>query len=931
MKPRLSANVSLENPRISAQDAERQRRTAADILQRFDTQPGVILADEVGMGKTFVALAVAYSVVEAAGFQTQVVVMVPNSVRQKWPREWSVFRERCLPANAPIRASKETVNDAVSFLKKLDDPVDTRDHILFATHQALSGRLKDSYVRLAILSRVLRRKSLNKHREAFPRFARRLLSDVNFDDPEFVSALLRTSPLHWRSIVDDHFVEPLEDDPVPHAVLAAMDDIRFDELASALEDLPLRDSPSLDRRLADVRRAIAQQTQALWSEVLQRLDFELPLLVLDEAHHLKNPDTQLAQILTPGEDEEGASEKGALAGIFRRMLFLSATPFQLGSHELVEILHRFEGVRWESPAELEAYKQRVAAVDQALARAQVDGLRLDEAWGRLRAEDLLEAGAADWWEPALGVQLPDRAQRAGEALLRAQGSIRLAEAVLRPWVVRHRRPDREARRTCLAGRSILDNDCRSASGLTIQGDAVFPFLLAARAQALVTEEARRGGKRGSALFALGLASSFEAYRDTRRKKAAEVLDGDAGHRQVEGASAPSPALDWYLGHIDRALPDDDRDQWRVHPKIDATVRRAIEVWDRGEKIVIFCFYLATGRALRRHISRALEARLVERAAERMGADPTDKSAVLEQLQRISDNRFDRGAPLRKAVEQRVRQTLKLTGLPADWIDSDEATDREGFRDLIVRFVRTPSFLARFFDLRPEVDLVEMFERSYATVTFGEQTLEQQVLRFGKFLVERTEDERVELRDALASLQTGRITERHVDDDEETDREILMPNVRLVNGKTTHETRQTLLLAFNTPFFPEILVASSVMAEGVDLHLACRHVIHHDLDWNPSVLEQRTGRLDRIGSKSEVVGKPIQVYEPFVEATQDEKMYRVVKDRERWFNVVMGEGLVPDDYTADKAAARVPLPENLGASLSMDFSVADPARIEQEPQ
>ena len=64
----------------------------------------------------------------------------------------------------------------------------------------------------------------------------------------------------------------------------------------------------------------------------------------------------------------------------------------------------------------------------------------------------------------------------------------------------------------------------------------------------------------------------------------------------------------------------------------------------------------------------------------------------------------------------------------------------------------------------------------------------------------------------------------------------------------------------TPFFPEVLVASSVMAEGVDLHLDCRHVIHHDLDWNPSVLEQRTGRLDRLGSKAELTRKPIVVFD-----------------------------------------------------------------------
>jgi len=44
---------------------------------------------------------------------------------------------------------------------------------------------------------------------------------------------------------------------------------------------------------------------------------------------------------------------------------------------------------------------------------------------------------------------------------------------------------------------------------------------------------------------------------------------------------------------------------------------------------------------------------------------------------------------------------------------------------------------------------------------------------------------------------------------------VMPNIRLANGLVRQETRQRLMLAFNTPFFPEVLVASSVLAEGVD--------------------------------------------------------------------------------------------------------------------
>jgi len=918
MRARLSAAVDLANPRITAADAERQRRTAAAILERLDHQPGVILADEVGMGKTFVALAVAYSVLEAYDFHTQIVVMVPNSVRHKWPREWSVFREKCLPESSPVRGARETVNDAVSFLKKLDDPDESRDHVLFATHNALTGQLQDPFVKLAILSRVLRRGSLEKQRAAFPRFARRILRDKRFDDPTLVDLLLSKSPIHWRPLWERHRSEPLDDDPVPHNVVEVMSEIRFDDLAAALESLPLRESAGIDGRLKGVRRAISRTMHGVWASFLAQIDFELPLLVLDEAHHLKNPDTQLARILTEGKDEEGNPVKGALAGVFRRMLFLSATPFQLGHHELIEILHRFHGTRWTESAERTEYAARVEELDRRLARAQITGLALDQAWSRIRPEDLTGA-PHDWWQVTERAELPDRLQRAAEAIDRARGAIRSTEEALRPWVIRHTRPDRARRRRSLPGRSILDEVDEHRSGLRVAGDAVFPFLLAARAQAIVADEVRREGRRGQALFALGLASSFEAYRETRKRKLEELRDDQNG--DVEDLSTPE--LDWYLKHIDRALPEDDRDRWGVHPKVEATVRRAIELWDRGEKTVVFCFYRATGRALRRHVSRALERRLLERGAERLGLSGSNPTRIREELRRISENRFDRDAPLRRAIEELTRATLLDAGVPTAWLESDPSARREGLLDLVVRFLRTPSFLVRYFDLRDVESLPEALRASYDSHRFGEQTLADQVHRLGRFLVDRTAEERDELLDALASVQTGNIEERPVDDDEEGDLGSLLPNVRLVNGKTRDATRRTLMLAFNTPFFPEILVASAVMAEGVDLHLACRHVIHHDLDWNPSVLEQRTGRLDRIGGKSEVVGRPIHVYEPFVEATQDEKLYRVVKDRERWFNVVMGEGLPVDEAATDKLGGRAELPLGVGSELSMNLALLPP--------
>jgi superfamily II DNA/RNA helicase len=143
-------------------------------------------------------------------------------------------------------------------------------------------------------------------------------------------------------------------------------------------------------------------------------------------------------------------------------------------------------------------------------------------------------------------------------------------------------------------------------------------------------------------------------------------------------------------------------------------------------------------------------------------------------------------------------------------------------------------------------------------------------------------------------------------------------VRMVYGDTKQEVRRRLMLAFNSPLFPEVLVSSAVLGEGVDLHRFCRHVIHHDLCWNPSTLEQRTGRLDRICCKAELARRSIVVYQPYVAGSADEKMFRVVRDRERWFQIVMGQRFEFDEATSEQLAGRVPLPDELANDLIFDL-------------
>jgi superfamily II DNA or RNA helicase len=50
----------------------------------------------------------------------------------------------------------------------------------------------------------------------------------------------------------------------------------------------------------------------------------------------------------------------------------------------------------------------------------------------------------------------------------------------------------------------------------------------------------------------------------------------------------------------------------------------------------------------------------------------------------------------------------------------------------------------------------------------------------------------------------------------------------------------------------ILIATDVISEGLNLQRLASNVVHYELPWNPNRLEQRNGRVDRIGQKRAIV-------------------------------------------------------------------------------
>ncbi len=66
-----------------------------------------------------------------------------------------------------------------------------------------------------------------------------------------------------------------------------------------------------------------------------------------------------------------------------------------------------------------------------------------------------------------------------------------------------------------------------------------------------------------------------------------------------------------------------------------------------------------------------------------------------------------------------------------------------------------------------------------------------------------------------------------------------------------DERQRIIREFRDDPRIQILIASQVGTEGLDLQF-CDTVVNWDLPWNPMTVEQRIGRIDRIGQKAEVL-------------------------------------------------------------------------------
>lgn len=928
--------------RVPEADQKRQRAEVEEILRRLRRQSGVILADEVGMGKTFVALAIAYSV-SIRSSRGPTIVMVPANLMEKWEQDLQKFCEwylkdlravKCDAAEkdyaAPNVVRFGVARHSLELMKLLDNPPGKRCQLIFLRQGAMSLGQTDKWIRLALIAEALRRHGrggasrLIKVKSQIHRFLAELLWAIGEErasdwGDELWQKLLGSKSEDWKEIYNETVTKAhrkLTDDPVPKAVRKALRRIDLKDLARALKPMPVKARGGEERvseRLDSVRQALRDVEKGLWKELLTQLHWRSPLLVMDEAHHLKNSGTSLARQLQSADTERDLrTGDGAMAQAFDRMLFLTATPFQLGHHELVNVLKRFGDVRWNvgELGQLDAFHASLESLRKHLDDSQRAAIALQRAWGRLCPEDCNRNGdTEEWWSSLRKSQratLTHHQRAIVEAFDTAKRCRDSTEKALRPWVVRHDKGanwvgTNIARRKRVDGAGIAGNGS-SKGGLPIPPDQLLPFFLAARSAV----------RPGQDLLGEALSSSFEAFRFTRNRR-------DAGKDSEEEVPEIIPDLShsgWYLREFDRALEDCSG---AAHPKMHRTVKLAVDLWEAGEKVLVFAFYRQTCRALRLHISEEIERRILLSAQKRSGNSATvaNLEKVEQLLKRIRERFFDkRMSQGRKALDEALDNIIGAgTDLP-DVTVFDEK-QREKLKDVMRRFLRVTTTLVRCFPLH---DLKSMAPVEAVRMALGHAdasgfSWEEKFRTFISFLSNQcSTDERNLFLEAALHTQTGRI---RVEDEEEKDvtgkkGRVTLANVQVATGVTHRDTRTRLMRAFNTPFFPDIFVCSQVMGEGVDLQRFCRHVIHHDLAWNPSTIEQRTGRIDRLGCKAED-REPIVVYLPYLSGTADERQYQVMSEREQWFRVVMGQDEVAGLITADSDHG-VPLPKSISEEL-----------------
>lgn len=100
------------------------------------------------------------------------------------------------------------------------------------------------------------------------------------------------------------------------------------------------------------------------------------------------------------------------------------------------------------------------------------------------------------------------------------------------------------------------------------------------------------------------------------------------------------------------------------------------------------------------------------------------------------------------------------------------------------------------------------------------------------------------------------------------------NAEVIFGGVNVEERNKIIERFENNEF-QILLSSEVGSTGLDMQF-CDCMVNYDLPWNPMVVEQRIGRIDRIGQQAEVINIFNFIYKDTIEQKIYHRLYARIK-------------------------------------------------------
>ncbi len=136
-------------------------------------------------------------------------------------------------------------------------------------------------------------------------------------------------------------------------------------------------------------------------------------------------------------------------------------------------------------------------------------------------------------------------------------------------------------------------------------------------------------------------------------------------------------------------------------------------------------------------------------------------------------------------------------------------------------------------------------------------------------------------------------------------------VTYIHGGQDLDERKRALAKFKNA--AEILIATDAAGESLNMQF-CNTVFNYDLPWNPMMIEQRIGRVDRIGQKH-----PVQAYNMLTNNSVDLRVYEVIE--EKLNNIIDQLGI---DKTSDVLDSTIDVKKVNKLYLQ---SLLDPARFE----